>query len=100
MKPIRPTWRRADIAPLPVRYAELLRLREYVRRLEGLRQDTALSREPRAIVRQHEFENGRRFRSTFRPLAAETDLPVSGLHGRCAAYCQPEGGDRAWEASA
>ena len=43
MKPKRPKWRHADIAPLRVRYAELLRLREYVQRLEGLRQDTALS---------------------------------------------------------
>ena len=37
MQSIRPTWRHADIAPLRVRYAELLRLREYVQRLEGLR---------------------------------------------------------------
>jgi hypothetical protein len=37
VKSIRPTWRHADIAPLRVRYAELLRLREYVQRLEGLR---------------------------------------------------------------
>jgi hypothetical protein len=37
VKSIRPTWRHADIAPLSVRYAELLRLREYVQRLEGLR---------------------------------------------------------------
>jgi hypothetical protein len=66
MKPIRPTWRRADIVPLHVRYAELLRLREYVQRLEGLRQDPSLSRERRAIDRQDNFENGRRFRSAFR----------------------------------
>ena len=66
MKPIRPTWKRADIAPLRVRYAELLRLREYVQRLEGLRQDPSLSKERRAIVRQHKFESDRRFRSAFR----------------------------------
>jgi hypothetical protein len=39
VKSIRPTWRHADIAPLRVRYAELLRLRECVQRLEGLRRD-------------------------------------------------------------
>jgi hypothetical protein len=66
MKPIRPTWKNAEIAPLRVRYAELLRLREYVQRLEGLRQDPSLSKGRRAIVRQHKFESSRRFRSACR----------------------------------
>jgi hypothetical protein len=66
MKPIRPTWRRADIVRLRARYAELLLLREYVQRLEGLRQDPSLSRERRAIVRQHNFESGRRLDLDFR----------------------------------
>jgi len=48
-----------DGATLGIRYAELLRLREYVQRLESPWNDAA---DRRAIVKQYEFENGRRVR--------------------------------------
>jgi hypothetical protein len=41
MKQIGPIWRDAKATTLRVRYAELLRLREYVQRQETLCQDTA-----------------------------------------------------------
>jgi membrane protease subunit (stomatin/prohibitin family) len=41
VKQIEPTWREAKAATLRVRYAELLRFREYVQRQEALCQDGA-----------------------------------------------------------
>ena len=45
MKQTGPTWREAKAATLRVRYAELLRFREYVQRQEALCQDAAEPKE-------------------------------------------------------
>jgi hypothetical protein len=45
---------------LRVRYAELLRLREYVERLENLRQEDAESTQPLTIFKSQKLANGRR----------------------------------------
>jgi hypothetical protein len=47
---------------LRVRYAELLRLREYVQRLESAKCETT---EPWSTVKRYEFESGRRFSQSF-----------------------------------
>jgi hypothetical protein len=47
---------------LRVRYAELLRLREYVQRLESAKRETT---EPWSTVKRYEFESGCRFSQSF-----------------------------------
>lgn len=62
MRPIRPVTKSGNDETLHARYAELLRLREYVQRLENACHDPA---ERRATVKRYEFENGRRFSQPF-----------------------------------
>ena len=60
VKQMGPTWREAKAATLRVRYAELLRFREYVQRQEALRQDAAEPKE-----------------GNLDRVSASTDLPAS-----------------------
>ena len=62
MKPIGPIKKPSDDEMLRVRYAELLRLREYVQRLESAKRETT---EPWSTVKRYEFESGRRFSQSF-----------------------------------
>jgi hypothetical protein len=62
VKPIRPIKKHADDEMLCVRYAELLRLREYVQRLESAKRGTI---ERWSTVKPYEFESGRRFSQSF-----------------------------------
>ena len=62
MKPIGPIKKTSNDEMLRVRYAELLRLREYVQRLESAKRETT---EPRSTVKRYEFESGRRFSQSF-----------------------------------
>jgi hypothetical protein len=58
----------AKVETLRARYEELLRLRRYLRRLEGPRQDTAEPRERKARAangKQRECEDARRVGSAF-----------------------------------
>ena len=62
MKPIGPIKKTSDDEMLRVRYAELLRLREYVQRVESAKRETT---EPWSTVKRYEFESGRRFSQSF-----------------------------------
>jgi hypothetical protein len=62
VKPIGPIKKHSDDEMLRVRYAELLRLREYVQRLESAKCETT---EPWSTVKRYEFESGRRFSQSF-----------------------------------
>jgi len=62
VKPIGPIKKHGEDEMLRVRYAELLRLREYVQRLESAKRETT---EPWSTVKRYEFESGRRFSQSF-----------------------------------
>lgn len=64
MNPMGPTTQYTSVEMLRARYCELLRLREYVERLERSWHSTA---ERRLVVKQYEFANGRRPKSVKRP---------------------------------
>ena len=62
MKPIGPIKKHSEYEMLRVRYAELLRLREYVQRVESAKRETT---DPWSTVERYEFESGRRFSQSF-----------------------------------
>jgi hypothetical protein len=62
VKPIGTIKKHTDDGKLRVRYAELLRLREYVQQLESAQRETT---EPWSTVKRYEFESGRRFSQSF-----------------------------------
>jgi hypothetical protein len=61
VKPIGPIKKTSDDEMLRVRYAELLRLREYVQRVESAKRETT---EPWSTVERYEFER-QPFQSVF-----------------------------------
>jgi len=57
---MRPTPKNVNPEMLRVRYAELLRLREYVQRLESSREEEDQPREALAVFKRHGLANGPR----------------------------------------
>jgi hypothetical protein len=62
VKLIGPIKKISDDEMLRVRYAELLRLREYVQRVESAKRETT---DPWSTVERYEFESGSRFSQSF-----------------------------------